>query len=167
MYEARKIANFLLQKFDARTFDISNMKMNKLLYFIQGWGYVILDRKIIRNHFVAWEYGPVIRSIYESFKEFEAQPISAPAKFLNYETGKLEDVAFDELDHECVELVMKILPFYVEKSASELVAMTHVPGGPWESIYKLTAGRQPIFQHIPDDLISTYFKTEFGGTKRH
>jgi uncharacterized phage-associated protein len=167
LYEARKIANFLLQEFDAHAFDVSNMKINKILYFIQGWGYVLLDRKLIRNHFVAWEYGPVVRSVYDSFKEFEHRPITKPACYLNYETGNLEAVSFKDVDEHCVRLIRKIAPYYIAKSTSELVAMSHSAGGPWDTARKARLGEQHIFQRIPDEHISIYFKKEFGASNRN
>jgi uncharacterized phage-associated protein len=55
MYEARKICNFLLANFDAVEFDLTNLRINKLLFFIQAGA---LPEGLIRNHFEAWQYGP-------------------------------------------------------------------------------------------------------------
>ena len=167
MYEARKIANYLLWRFDAQEFSISNMKMNKLLYFVQGWGYVIEDKALIRNHFVAWEYGPVIKSIYDEFKHYVASPIAQPAKFMNYKSGVVEIVPFDDLDETCINVIEKIAPFYVEKTAAELSTITHKPGGPWETVRKSTGNEAALLQRIPNALISECFRSEFGQKNKH
>lgn len=167
MYEARKIANFLLQEFDSRDHALTNMKINKLLYFIQGWGYARLNRKIIRNHFVAWEYGPVVRSVFDAFKHFGSEPITEPAKFLNYETGYLEFIACDTIDEESLRLIRKVIPYYIVKSTSELVRLTHCPGGPWDAVRTASSNRQTMFDRIPDEFISRYFKREFGGVSEN
>ncbi len=143
------------------------MKLNKILYFVQGWGYVLLDRKLIRNHFVAWEYGPVIRSVYDTFKAFEYRPITKPACYLNYETGKLEVVSFEDVDEDCVGLIRKIAPYYLARSTSELVAVSHSVGGPWDTVRKFAKGEQHIFHRIPDEHITIYFKRAFGASNRN
>ena len=35
-YEARKVCNFILAHYDAQEFDLTNLRLNKLLYFIHG-----------------------------------------------------------------------------------------------------------------------------------
>jgi uncharacterized phage-associated protein len=84
MYEARKIANFVLANFDAARFDITNLRLNKLLYFMHGWTLVEEPSGLIRNHFEAWKFGPVVPSVYEEFKRHGDRPITDLAQYLEY-----------------------------------------------------------------------------------
>src|SRR5580698_7043427 len=57
MYEARKNCNYLLTRYDAETYDLTNLRLNKLLYFIHGWSLASRTRGLVRNHFEAWKLG--------------------------------------------------------------------------------------------------------------
>jgi uncharacterized phage-associated protein len=68
MYDVRDITNFVLDSADKRGVAITNLSLQKLLYFIHGWFYSIYDEPLIKNKFEAWQYGPVQRVIYDQFK---------------------------------------------------------------------------------------------------
>jgi len=68
MYEARKVCNFLLANFDAVEFDITNLRINKLLFFLQVAALRQMPEGLIRNHFEAWQFGPVIRPVFDAFR---------------------------------------------------------------------------------------------------
>lgn len=166
MYDARKISNLLMSEFDAQQWDLSNLKLNKILFFIQGWAFVRLDRKVIKNHFVAWQHGPVVKSIWQEFQQFGSSPITEQAKYLNYSSGNLEVVSFVDVDQETRTLIQAVAPFYLKKSASELRALTHLPSTPWDMVRRQLAGPS-LSDKIPDNLISSYFKSEFGRQYPH
>ena len=52
----------------------------KLVYIAHGWSLAIGEHPLIRNEIEAWEYGPVIRSLYDAVKRYGRDPISAPLK---------------------------------------------------------------------------------------
>src|SRR4051794_25170043 len=83
MHDARKIANLLLSEFDSKRFDVTNLKLNKILFFLHAFHLVRNSRPLIKNHFEAWEHGPVVRVVYHEFKLFERAPITSLAKHLN------------------------------------------------------------------------------------
>jgi len=50
MYEARKICNLLLARYDAQRFELSNLRLNKLLYFIHAEALAHGGAGLVRNH---------------------------------------------------------------------------------------------------------------------
>ncbi len=82
MITALDAARYFLSKQDTDEPDISNMKLLKLLYYAQGTCLAILDRPLFDEAIEAWRHGPVVASIYQTFKNYQANPIpatSAPA----------------------------------------------------------------------------------------
>lgn len=84
MYEARKICNFLIANANACEFELTNLRLNKLLYFIHGWALTSCPEGLVRNHFLAWKLGPVIRPVFDTFKIYESAKITEPAIFFDY-----------------------------------------------------------------------------------
>ena len=47
---------------------ISNMKLQKLLYYVQGFHLAIFDEPLFEDEIEAWMYGPVVPSVYERYQ---------------------------------------------------------------------------------------------------
>jgi uncharacterized phage-associated protein len=56
------------------------MKLQKLLFFTHADFLIRTGRPLIKQEFEAWDYGPVIPSLYREFKKFKDQPITSKAK---------------------------------------------------------------------------------------
>jgi hypothetical protein len=48
MYEARKVCNFVLSRYDAQRFDLTNLRLNKLLFFIHAASLAVRQDGLIR-----------------------------------------------------------------------------------------------------------------------
>jgi uncharacterized phage-associated protein len=112
MYEARKVANFLLANYDARAFDLSNLRVNKLLFFMHDWALVEEPNGLVRNHFEAWKLGPVVRSVYDAFKRYGDGPILGPADYIDYATGRPRPIAFEEIKRRHQEMITTAFDAY-------------------------------------------------------
>lgn len=167
MYEARKICNFLIARRHAHTFELTNLRLNKLLYFIHGWALTSRPDGLIRNHFLAWKLGPVIRPVFDTFKVYGDGHIQEPATFLDYTSGKNEVVAFDDIAAADAEVIMRVFQSYDRFTTSRLVAISHEPGGPWETVNSAWANDNRLSPRIPNDLIRKHFMKEAGGLIRH
>ena len=164
-YDARKIANLLLDRFDSTRWEISNKKINKLLYFIHGVSLVRLQYGLVRNHFEAWDHGPVVAVVFHEFKKFEYRPIEHRAKAFDYASNKEEILGYDDLDVREVEFITRVTKYYVKYSADDLEAMSHEPDSPWSIVRATPAGERGIRDRIPDDLIQRYFAVRLGPLK--
>lgn len=159
MYDVRDIANFILEKTDLRGVKVSNLALQKLLYFAHGWFYSIYDKPLIKNKFEAWRFGPVQRVLYDQFKDFGSLPIQGRrAKFIDPLTG--EGVFRPPLiDKSHTDLIDLILEKYARFTANQLVRMSHVEDGPWEQVWKQAEDAIYPGMKIPDELIYRHFKS--------
>ncbi|MCE1175947.1 MAG: DUF4065 domain-containing protein [Burkholderiales bacterium] len=72
------VANYVIAFFQEREDPITHLKLQKLLYYIQGWHLGILGSPAFEENFQAWIHGPVAPSIYEKYKSNKWNPIIEP-----------------------------------------------------------------------------------------
>jgi uncharacterized phage-associated protein len=167
MYEARKICNYLLASYDAERFDLTNLRLNKLIFFIHAESLSARADGLIRNHFEAWQFGPVIRPVFDAFKVYGDRWITQPAQFLDYATGDRKPIPFDDISAADTEIIRKVFEEYSRFSTGQLVALSHQPGGPWDLIYRAHLADKTASPRIPNDLIRRHFAGDVGTSSRH
>lgn len=159
MHDSRDIANFLLDIADEFNCPISNMAINKLLYFLNGWYLADFEKELCFDKFEAWEHGPVVPKIYQSFKRFGSGPIKARAERFDPSTRSLyyAEYKFDEAERSYIAFVFQS---YASMSAVTLSKMSHVEGGPWDLVRNPREGEIYPKGIIPSKLIKEYFLRE-------
>jgi uncharacterized phage-associated protein len=167
MYEARKICNLLISRSDEHKHPLTNLRINKLLYFVHGWGLTRNSQGFVRNHFLAWTFGPIVKPVFDEFKLYGDRMIDQPAQYLDYATGKYKVIPYNDISPHDIEIIMRVFLEYDRYSTYELVDMTHEPNGPWDIIFKELAKERRLNQRIPNDLIRDHFFKMAGGKVRH
>ena len=138
-YKALDIANKIISKTDLEHGDtISNLKLQKMMYYQQGFHLAYFLTPLFDEDIVAWQYGPVVPSVYKEYKSFESNSIS---------TSK-EGISLSD-DEE--ELFNNVYEEYNQFSAVALMKMTHE-----ESPWKTTE----INSVISRDKMMAFFKTQ-------
>lgn len=73
------IADFFLKIVDRESEStITPLKLQKILYYAQGYYLAIYDKELFPEDFQAWAHGPVNEKIYEKYKEYGYQSIPEP-----------------------------------------------------------------------------------------
>jgi uncharacterized phage-associated protein len=165
-HDARAIANLVLREAWARELEISNLKLQKLLFLCHAFFLVEKGKALVQGSFVAWQFGPVHKEAYEAFQSFGAKPIKSEAVSFSPVTGERRQVAAPQ-EHEVVDVVRKIIRFYGSWSASELVTLTHAKNGPWDTVVTSAAKNANMGLRISDEIIVQRFKYHWFGEKRH
>jgi len=160
--DARAVANLILDRFDSVAFSISNKKINKLVYLSHGVCLSRLDKPLIKNHVEAWQHGPVIRVLYDSFKEFEYLPITRKATSMDYRSGEEMEVSYNAMPREMAELALRVCEYFGRRSADDLEELTHAEGSPWSQVWSLPAAQRGLRDRIPNEWIKTYFDETWG-----
>lgn len=153
LYSPKSIANYFLELAAANGQSISPMKLQKLVYYAHGWFAGHTGRPLIDEAVEAWQYGPVIPSLYHEFKRFGAGNITTKAT--DWEGLELKEVAAptDESLRKFLENVWKS---YGQYTGIRLSEMTHAPDGPWDQTWKDSAGVRGA--DIPFERIASHFK---------
>ena len=119
---------------------LTNLKLQKLLYYEQGYHLAIFDTPLFDDNIEAWMYGPVVPNVYDSFSEYHSQVLPLP---------KDEIITLEEKDETLFAQVYEALR---EFSAIGLANKTHAET-PW--IKSLPHNRGTV---IPQNLIKQFFK---------
>lgn len=162
MHDARAIANFILDEFDAWQNEISNKKINKLIYFCHGFSLVRHTQPLIKNHIEAWVHGPVVKVVYDAFKHFEYHPITSRASYFDYVTGKQTLVNYEQLSAQQIVLIRNVVSHFAKYSADDLEDMTHTQFGPWAKVWNTPENQRGLRSRIPDIEIREFFEKRYG-----
>lgn len=67
-YSAMNVANYILRYYSQRDTWISNLKLQKILYFLQAQFMVSKNKPLFIDEIEAWDCGPIVTSVYHNFK---------------------------------------------------------------------------------------------------
>lgn len=95
---------------------ISNLKMQKLLYYAQGYFLASYKTPLFLDRIEAWKYGPVVKSVYDRFAKYERLAI---------DFKELENYNASIYTKEHLDFLPFIFNKYNSLSAWELVQKTH------------------------------------------
>jgi uncharacterized phage-associated protein len=133
-YDAREVANFLLDHADARKAYLTQISLLKILYFCHGWYLFYNNKPLIKNEFEAWANGPVVRVVRDAFKSFGKNKITSRAEKLDLYTGNAASI-IPNLAHGDEEFIMQIFEVYYIFGPWKLRDMTHERGSPWDKLW--------------------------------
>lgn len=97
---------------------MSNMKLQKMLYYEQGFHLAVFGTPLFEEDIEAWMYGPVVPTVYEVYKDYGYNGI---------DPGKVEEVSLSDREQALFDEVYKVYGAY---SAIGLMNMTHRES-PW------------------------------------
>lgn len=127
--------------FDEDTDEITNLKLQKLLYYAQSAFLAIKGEPLFSNDIVAWKHGPVIEEVYKKFKSYGSSGI------VEFDKKNLD--TFDEETQDVLESVYNLFGQY---SAWGLRNLTHEEM-PWKTT--------KLNQVIAQDKMQKTFKEKY------
>ncbi|SEQ25544.1 Uncharacterized phage-associated protein [Amphritea atlantica] len=119
---------------------ISNLKLQKLVYYAQGFYSAIFDKPLFNEDISAWTHGPVVPDLYHQYKQCGSNHIPP-----------VNDFDASSLEKDELELIEEVFEVFGQYSAWKLRNMTHEES-PWLD-HEADAGV------IPKKVITEYFKT--------
>lgn len=101
---------------------MTHLRLQKLLYFAQGWHLARYGKPLFDDEIEAWQYGPVVPTVYDTYKQYGRAVIDGSLPDANAFTG--EEYA----------LLLDVAREYDRFATRTLVDMTHRPGTPWDNV---------------------------------
>jgi len=98
-YAAMDIANYIVKKSIELKRPISNLRLQKLLYYIQARFLVETGEPLFCDEIGKWKYGPVIPSVYHEFKKYGSGTIDSISEQLLVERNKNGDIVDISVKH--------------------------------------------------------------------
>lgn len=139
MYSAMDVAKYIILFCKEKGYSISNLKLQKLLYFVQAQFLVTLDFPAFDEEIEAWDFGPVVPSVYRYFRIYGAAEIPRrEAVGARRHIRNEEQVIIDEILAQCAGY-----------SATYLVDLTHRQR-PWKEAYNRAFDRRISLNSIKE-----------------
>ena len=102
---------------------LTPLKLQKLLYYVQGWHFAETGQPLFKEQIEAWKEGPAVMSVYKAYHQFGKRPITEAPE------------SPPELAESVRCVIESIWNRYKAFSAFELADMTHQEM-PWISARK-------------------------------
>jgi len=145
MASSLSVANRFLDLAKEQGNPLTPMQLLKLVYIAHGWMLGVHSKPLINERVEAWQYGPVIPSLYGHLRDYRGAPVTRKLNSL-FDKGNL---AKEEKD-----IIRDVYKAYKKYSGIQLSRMTHADGTPWALTYKPGS----FGEVIPVDLIEDHYK---------
>ena len=120
MYNVIDLSNYIISLFDEQNAPITNLKLQKVLYYVQGYFIKVFGREAFQNEIHCWCYGPVVQKAYFEYNLRGSERLVA---------SYVSPLHLTNIEQELIQKIVskcKIIP------SSRLVAMTHEEF-PWKN----------------------------------
>lgn len=155
-YDVRAVANVMLDEADREGIKVTNLALQKLLYFAHGIRLRQSKSPLVSGYFEAWQYGPVHPAAYRAFKSCGAAPIATRAMGKDPLTGRARELQTPD-DPPTVQLVRDVIRSYGRLSPGRLVDLSHAKNSPWHHIVDKARTNVALGMRIPDNVIQERF----------
>lgn len=145
-YDVLNICSYILNYGDSKGYSISNLKLQKLLYFIQADFLISKNTPCFFEDIEAWDFGPVVPEAYFKYKIYGGASIYSKEPY-------------DFIEEDDKKLINEIIDKLADYSAADLTNITQHQT-PWTQTYNTCKPKQK--QIISNDSIFAFFqeKTE-------
>lgn len=124
MYSANNVANYILRYYNDKDVWISNLKLQKILYFLQAQFLVSKGTPLFSDPIKAVDWGSMIESVYHNYKIFGSAsiPVLNADKYPCY------------IQDEDAIIINSVLDYLEPYSATSLLSFIHNQT-PWKMAY--------------------------------
>jgi len=154
MYNINDVCDFVILRAKSdEDIPLNNLKLQKLLYYIQAWHLAFYDEPFFNGKFQAWVHGPVNREIYNRFRD---------TKYLYSEITKRDVInpnCSDLIDVEDRNHINNVLDTYLQFSGVQLESWTHNEP-PWLFARKGYSSVHSCEVELDEDIMKKYFKSK-------
>jgi uncharacterized phage-associated protein len=155
------VSNFFIKKSLETGKEVTPMKLIKLVYLSHGWHLGLTGEPLLAAGVEAWKYGPVVPDVYHLFKRFGHGQVNSLGQ-----EQTISGVRYPEVHNaEITAFLNHIWDIYSDRSGTDLSALTHQAGSPWDIIWHQRGGNLEKGVIIPNDLIKDYYTRKLNANK--
>lgn len=129
---------------------LTQIEVQKLLFFVEGWHLAMVGEPLFEEDFRAWANGPVIPSVYDRLKRYSSKVIPR---------SEIKSLDFIALGGLVLDLISRVFETYKENDPGAMVGLTHLPGTPWVQVrseHGIPKGA-PSSEAVPKSLMKAWF----------
>jgi uncharacterized phage-associated protein len=155
-YDGRAIANYMLEVAASEGIRLTNLQLQKIVFFAHGTYLSLFNAPLVLNRFEAWEHGPVIPELYHALKQYGDRPITSAVNRYDLESQSYvlvtAEITVSDRQH-----IAETLKFYGRMNPWELVRLSHVSNGPWSQTIERSKNRANFSLVIDPQVIKRFF----------
>jgi len=140
------VAKYILQRRVASGDTVTPMQLIKLVYIAQGYMLGKKGKPLLDEHVEAWQYGPVVPSVYHAVKNYRSDPVAdvqGDVSILSQEEKSILDQVADQ---------------YAKFDGITLSSATHKLGTPWHVTWSSLGKSSPISNDLIENFYSALLK---------
>ncbi len=141
MYHVLDICRYVINYSNEQDYGISNLKLQKILYFIQAYFLTNTEKKdpCFSERIEAWDFGPVVPEAYQEYKQYGSSNIPMISSYLCFDQSDIwntQRIRYDEkrIREPDKQLIQNVIHKFADYSATDLVTLTHNQA-PWKDAY--------------------------------
>lgn len=137
-YNVMDVARYIINYSNERGYAISNLKLQKILYFVQAAFLVERHEPCFYENIEAWDFGPVVPEVYQEFKMYGSNTIPFVRNYIDLSNGiwesKRKEYSSDVIYPDDKLIINGMIDECSAYSAGQLVEITHNQD-PWMKAY--------------------------------
>lgn len=161
LIDDKKISALDIAKFFLSVGPVTNLKLQKLIYFAYEIYLLKTGKRLFEEPIVAFQHGPVVEEVYHSYKQHGREKISRDDDEVALQLKDVTmpiawaKIALSDQSKEISSALKETWERYWKESAWQLVDISHSPGGPWYQVYE-----ESLNNKITDEVIIKYHDNE-------
>ncbi|MGN0339506.1 MAG: Panacea domain-containing protein [Lachnospira sp.] len=139
MYKVLDVCRHVINYSNDKDYGISNLKLQKILYFIQAYFLISTSEPCFVEPIEAWDLGPVVPVAYHEYKQYGSGDIPYVKSYIKFDEENIwnsSDVKFEDniISENDKHLMDSVVDKFADFSATDLVTLTHQQA-PWKNAY--------------------------------
>lgn len=166
MYRALDVANYVINRYNENNISITNLKLQKVLYYIQAAFLVERGPGCFKDEIMCWRHGPVIQSVYNKFSKYGSEiiPRQEQKSQMVFDEGKWKFesrlINKNDIDIKDRNLIDKVADGLASYEPWYLVDRTHEED-PWKNLeyYNVEITQESIrryFENHPERMYGDF-----------
>ncbi len=152
MADIHDVTDYVIVRLVTGRMPLNQLKLQKLLYYIQAWHLAHTSRPIVPARFQAWVHGPVNREVFDRFRAHKM--LYSPMTAEDVRAGFCSDQSLSAVERGFIDGVLDV---YAPLAGDQLEAMTHQEE-PWVAARGSLSPDQRCETEIDESLMARYYK---------
>ena len=156
IYNVIDVSSYIVNYSNQINHPINNLKLQKLLYYVQAAMLIEVGRKCFDSKIVAWKFGPAIPEAYRFFEEYGRNNIPTQE---GHKTIKLDDKTLKmnytqpvEIDYTIKRIIRNVVDSYLNITNPLELSKKTRKEAPWKTT--------PLNQEIKCSKIGEYYQKQ-------
>lgn len=140
MYNVLDISRYIINYSNNNNYIISNLKLQKLLYFIQVYFLIETKKPCFNETIEAWDFRPVIPVAYDEYKGYAGTHIPHIKQYIEYDKNNIWNTKRVDYNNNMIliddkKLINAIVDKLENYTSTDLVTLTQNQK-PWVNVYE-------------------------------